>query len=55
MSTCDLSAFPTHTYWQDHFPVGALSNLEPLGLSRLHRTAAFGALYPGCTAARSRA
>lgn len=32
MSTCDLSAFPTHTYWQDHFPVGALSNLEPLGL-----------------------
>lgn len=32
MSTYDLSMFPTHTYWQDHFSVGALSHLEPLGL-----------------------
>lgn len=54
MSTCDLSSFPTHTYWQDHFSVGALSNLEPLGLSRQRRRAAFGALCHGRTAARSR-
>lgn len=31
-SACDFSLFRMHTYVQGHFSVGALSNLEPLGM-----------------------